>query len=244
MKVSPAHAPVRWTAPTPGMPARFERLRFMSADAGDAGTPGAPPAAPVVPAPAPVAVAVTPAPPAEPAAADDLANLAPAELAKMVRELRAENGAARTNAKTQAADSARLEVTQQIAKALGITADPLDVPKPDELAAQVSTAQQAARQAQVELAIYRAAPAAKGDPSALLDSRTFLAKVADLDPTAGDFQTKVTAAITAAVTENPKLGATPAVGSSSVDHAGGTGEQRIRTPKSLDQAVAAHYGTA
>lgn len=196
----------------------------------DASTPPAPAPA------APVAVAVTPATPT-PAAptADDLAALAPDALAKMVRDLRAENAASRTTAKTQAADAARLEVTQQIAKALGLAPD--DTP-PDatQLTAEVAAARDTARQAQVELAVYRAATTANADAAALLDSRTFLAKVTDLDPTAGDFQTKVTAAITAAVTDNPKLRAAPVAGSSSVDHAGGSGERGAK-PTTLEDAI-------
>src|SRR5690606_17931146 len=162
----------------------------------------------------------------------------------MITDLRRENGAARTNAKAQAADEARTALVQELGKALGLVKDGEQAPKPEELTAQVQAAQQAARAAQVELAVHRAAATHKADPSALLDSRAFLAKVADLDPTADDFGEKVTAAIKQAVSDNPKLLAAQAAGASSVDHAGGSGEARTRTPKPLADAVAGHYGTA
>lgn len=162
----------------------------------------------------------------------------------MIADLRRENGSARTNAKAQAADEARTALVQELGKALGLVKDGEQAPKPEELTAQVQAAQQAARAAQVELAVHRSASTHKADPSALLDSRAFLAKVADLDPTADDFGEKVTAAIKQAVTDNPKLLAAQAAGASSVDHAGGSGEARTRTPKPLADAVAGHYGTA
>src|SRR5690606_36565916 len=111
----------------------------------------------------------------------------PAVLKGMIADLRRENGSARTNAKAQAADEARTALVQELGKALGLVKDGEQAPKPEELTAQVQAAQQAARAAQVELAVHRAASTHKADPSALLDSRAFLAKVADLDPTADDF---------------------------------------------------------
>jgi hypothetical protein len=51
--------------------------------------------------------------------------------------------------------------------------------------------------------VFRAAQATDADPSALLDSRTFLAKLADVDPSD---TAAVTAAIAAAVAANPRLG--------------------------------------
>ncbi|MET3984210.1 hypothetical protein [Streptomyces sp. PvR034] len=61
------------------------------------------------------------------------------------------------------------------------------------------------RSARVELAVARAAAdqGARGDR--LLNSRSFLASVADLDPTAAEFDSKLAAAITAAVTADPDI---------------------------------------
>ena len=252
---------------TPGMPARFERLRFMTADAGAAGTPGAPAAGTGDDTAAGAqgansgqgdqtatgagnggqnAAGATGTATTTDAAGQGGDSLPddPAVLKGMIADLRRENGSARTNAKAQAADEARTALVQELGKALGLVKDGEQAPKPEELTAQVQAAQQAARAAQVELAVHRAAGTHKADPSALLDSRAFLAKVADLDPTADDFGEKVTAAIKQAVTDTPTLLAALAAGASSVDHAGGSGEARTRTPKPLADAVAGHYGTA
>lgn len=165
----------------------------------------------------------------------------PVALKAEIARLRRENASSRTNAKATAADEARTALAQEIGKALGlVTGD--QAPDPAELTKQAQAAQAAARTAQVELAVYRAATTHQGDPNALLDSRAFLAKVADLDPAAADFQTKVSDAIKAAVTENPKLKVAPVAGASSVDHAGGTGENANK-PTTLAGAVNAHYGT-
>jgi hypothetical protein len=118
-----------------------------------------------------------------------------------IERLRKENGAARTNAKAQAADEARNELAQTIGKALGLVKDePVD---PAKLTEQLLSAQTGTKQAQIELAVFRASGAVNGDPSALLDSRAFLAKLADIDPADS---AAVAAAITAAVAENPRLG--------------------------------------
>ena len=115
-----------------------------------------------------------------------------------IERLRKENGAARTNAKAQAATDAR----QELAKALGLIKgdEPAD---PVKLAEQLTTEKADARQARVELAVYRAAGSI-ADPSALLDSTSFLRSLKNVDPTDS---AAVTAAITAAVASNPRLGA-------------------------------------
>ena len=162
-------------------------------------TPTEPPAAATTP-PAP-----TPAPPAEPKAAD----VAPAgnlwddpEAARAeIEKLRRENGAARTNAKAQAAEEARKEMAQTIGKALGLVADePID---PAKLTESLTASQADAQRARVELAVFRAASAANGDPAALLDSTSFLKSLDGIDP---NDAAAVQAAISQAVTANPRLG--------------------------------------
>lgn len=123
-----------------------------------------------------------------------------------IKRLRQENGAARTNAKAQAAEEARKEFAQTIGKALGIVEDGAET-DPARLTESLTASQREAKQARVELAVFRNAAAAGGDPAALLDSASFLAKVADLDPSDG---AALAEAIAAAVEANPRLGAAPA----------------------------------
>lgn len=158
--------------------------------------PGSPEAAPAAP-PAPASPAAAPTPPAE----DPAATIA--RLEASLKEARAEAGKERVNAKQSAADQARAELAQTIGKALGLVQgdEPAD---PVKLTEQLTTTAAEAKQAKVELAVYKAASAVSADPSALLDSRTFLEKVATLDPTD---TAALTAAITEAVTSNPRLAA-------------------------------------
>lgn len=179
------------------------------------------PEAPAQPNPAapesPAAAATPPAaptPPVDPKAqapeATSPASGAPAnpwedpEAAKAeIEKLRRENGAARTNAKAQAAKEAEEALTQRLAKALGLVEDdkPLD---PAALTANLTAAQTEAKQAKIELAAYRAAsaPDADFDPAALLDSRTFLEKVANIDPADS---AALSAVIAETVELNPRL---------------------------------------
>ena len=100
------------------------------------------------------------------------------------------------------ADQARNELAQTIGKALGFVQDdePAD---PVKLTEQLTAAGADARQAKIELAVFRAAQATDADPSALLDSRAFLVKLAGVDPSD---TAAITAAVTEAVTANPRLG--------------------------------------
>ncbi|MFD4659335.1 hypothetical protein ACFWP2_27320 [Kitasatospora sp. NPDC058444] len=101
-----------------------------------------------------------------------------------------------------------------------------------ELGAQLRTAH-------VELAAHQAAEAAGARPDRLLNSRSFAAAVADLDPTDPKFGEQLTTAITAAVEADPELyraaGAPPA-------RSGGEfrGAPTTRTePASLLEAISA-----
>lgn len=127
-----------------------------------------------------------------------------AALKAEITKLRRENASSRVVAKQNAADEARAQLAQQIGKALGLVQDdePAD---PAKLTEQLTAAGQEARQAKVALAVYQAAGSANADPAALLDSASFLAKAATLDPADTD---AVTAAITEAVTANPRLART------------------------------------
>lgn len=116
------------------------------------------------------------------------------------KKLALEATKSRVNARATAAEEARKELTQEFGKALGLIPD--DSADPVKLLEQANASQADARRAQVELAVYRAADAAGGDPSALLDSRAFLDTLADADPNNAE---AITAAITTAVAANPRL---------------------------------------
>jgi hypothetical protein len=122
-----------------------------------------------------------------------------------ITKLRRENGNTRTAAKQKAAEEARQELAQTIGKALGLVED--EAADPARLAEQVANSTAEARQARLELAVYRAAGLASVDAAALLDSRTFLEKVADID--LAD-HLAMQAAIGDAVTANPALAQTAA----------------------------------
>lgn len=158
---------------------------------------------------------------------------------RIIKDTRTE--AATNRAGKTAAEQKLTDQLDGIAKALGLKGE--EKADPAKLAQQLNETQQQAREAAVQLAVYKTASKHQGDPDALLDSRGFLAKLTDLDPAAKDFADKVDAAIKDAVGSNPKLKATQAAGSSSADHsAGGSGESKARTPKSLTDAVGGHYG--
>jgi hypothetical protein len=168
---------------------------------------------PVVTPPAPnepPAAATTPpvpTPPATPAAPAPTGNVwdDPDAAKAEIEKLRRENGADRVNAKAQAAADAKKEYAQTIAKALGLVDD--DANDPAKLTASLTQSQSEAKQARVELAVFRNATTAGADPAALLDSSSFLKSLDGIDPNDAG---AVSAAIAAAVAANPRLGAAPA----------------------------------
>jgi len=226
------------------------RLRFMTEPApavpGGAGpaaaaAPAAPPP-PAIPAPPAAAPTAAPVPPAagEQQPGDGLPD-DPTALKAEIARLRRENGAERTNAKTAAATEARDAVLQEFGKALGFIKEGDGALTTEQLTTEATAAKQEARQAAIELAVYRTASKHQGDPDALLDSRTFLAKVAALDPKAEDFTTKVADAIKTAVDENSKLKAAQVARRSSVDTAGGTDEADIDARIAAATAAGNHH---
>lgn len=167
-----------------------------------AAAPGAPPAAETAPAAVPTppaAPAATPSP-AKPSLEDTLAPLddeARKFVMGEVTKARQEAASSRTTAKKTAADEARAELAQQIGKALGLVED--EATDPAKLTEQLTAQTAQARQAQVELAVYRAA-GTEFDPAALLDSRSFAASLKDVDPSD---HAAVLAAINTAAAANP-----------------------------------------
>ena len=217
------------------------------------------------PAPAPEGTPPTPEPPKptpppaadpkpaaeekpKPTASDDLSELSSADLAKMVRKLRAENASDRTTAKQQAAKDAVDELTGKLGKALGLVQDDKP-PSVDDLTAQLTAAQQQAqerdtalRQLTVERAAEKAARTHGADVDTLLDSRSFATKLADLDPTESGFSDAVNALVKKTVDDNPKYRIAQVATSSSADFSSGPGEQRVRKPIGLHAAFRNEYG--
>lgn len=153
----------------------------------------------------------------------------PAGAQKMINDLRKADGDERV-AKKQ---------LEAIAKALNPDAKGDEKPTAEQLTKQLAERDTAAKQAQTELAVYRLAGKHGADADALLDSRAFLAKLADIDHTD---TAKVTKAIADAITENPKLKSVRVAGSSSADGAGGSGEKANKTA-GLGDALSQHYAT-
>jgi hypothetical protein len=176
--------------------------------------------------------ATTETKPAEAAAWDGKIESLPADAQKIIKDLRAEAGDKRTKA------SSAEQQLLAIQKALNPDSDAKKA-DPAELTQQLTAQQATARQAQTELAVYKAASKHGADADALLDSRAFLAKIAELDPSK---TADIEKAIKDAVTDNPKLKTVQAAGASGANFSGGSGES-AKKPTTLAGAVANHYRT-
>jgi len=120
-----------------------------------------------------------------------------------------------------------------LAVALGLKSGD-EPPDPEKLAAELQSARdkaaadlaerdKAIRQSQVELAVLRTAGKNGANGDALLDSRSFMAKVAGLDPAAEDFGEQLADAIKAAVEAGPQYKAAAGQQPSSRDGNGNGG---------------------
>lgn len=141
----------------------------------------------------------------------------------LINDTRKEAGDARIQAKEQAAEEARQQLANEIGKALGLVKGDEKV-DPEKLAADLQASQSETLQAKRELAVYRGASAAGGDPDALLDSNSFLRSIESVDPADTE---KITAAIKEAVKNNSKLSMVSRAGSKSGGDVGGSGERAI-----------------
>jgi hypothetical protein len=90
-----------------------------------------------------------------------------------------------------------------LADKLGVQVD--DKPDPAKLAAQAETERNGRLAAMSELALFRAALDAGANASALLDSRSFMAKAGALDPTSATYGEQVKALVAEQVAANPSL---------------------------------------
>lgn len=195
-------------------------------------------------------------PPAQPASKawdgfqwDGNVDSLPDPVAKIIREAREEAGKSRTVAKQNAAAEAREELLATISKAVGLdTGD--TPPTPEQLTQQLmqshtelSTAQEQAAAAAIELHVYKTANRLGANADALLDSRAFCDSIDAIDASATPeaFNTEVEKAITKALDSNPQLRAVPgAPRRGGGDFAGGPGT--TGRPASLGQAIAANLG--
>ncbi|WP_293787769.1 hypothetical protein, partial [uncultured Aeromicrobium sp.] len=84
-----------------------------------------------------------------------------------------------------------------------------------------------AKNARVELALYKASAKHDADPDLLTAVLAHKGKLSDLDPTADDFDTTLDALVKQAVADNPRLKAAPAAGKSGAELNGGSGEGAI-----------------
>ena len=172
------------------------------------------------------------------------------ELKKELADARKEAGKARTDAKKQAADDAVNALTQQLGKALGFVKDDAP-PDPKALAdaiaqkdSTISEKESVIRAKDVELAVWSRADKQGAKASALLDSRSFVQAIAQLDPSEKGFTTALDNAIKDAVKENKAFAAAAPVGKSGGDLSGGTGEGAAKKRNgSLAGAIANHYQT-
>ncbi|GAB3213313.1 hypothetical protein GCM10027294_43700 [Marinactinospora endophytica] len=172
--------------------------------------------------------------------------------ADYVKQLRDEAAANRVKAKEaetarEQAETERQATLDAIARALGLNEQ--EPPDPEELARQLTAAQEATaareaelRQLRVERAAERAARTHDADVDTLLDSRAFTTALAKLDPSDEGFADALDELVKTTVEANPKYKlAGQAPTTSSADFAGGTGEKRTR-PTSLYDAVTRTLG--
>lgn len=167
-------------------------------------------------------------PPADQPPAPDNVKTFDAEYVKKLRDEAAKN---RTQGQQATA------VLEAINKVLNPDA-PDEKVDPVKLQEQLTTTSTSHTNLQREHQVLLSAIAAGADHATLLDSRSFLAKIAQLDPSADDFAASVKTAVDAAVKENPKLKTGQVPSSSSADHAGGAGGGGAK-PTTLEDAVTA-----
>lgn len=215
------------------------RLTFgdavMSADAGDSGPAGEPAGTDTGAGTTDAGAAATDAPKADDSKPDAQAwdgkiESLPADVQRVIKDLRAEAAGNRTG------KTAAEQQLAAIQKALNPDAKGNEKPDAEALTKALADRESDARQAKTELAVYRLA-GKTADADALLDSRNFLAKIADIDPSDSKAITK---AIEDAVAENPKLKTTQAAGKSGADFSGGSGES-TKKAGNLTEALSQHY---
>lgn len=174
-----------------------------------------------------------------------------ARLEKDLADARAEAAKDRTKAKKDAADEAVNALTERLGKALGLVKED-GPPDPEALAKALAekdstlAARDAALRAKdIELSVHGRAEKAGAKAGALLDSRSFLAAIKDLDPADKGFSKALDDAITAAVKDNPTAYAIAPAGRSGGEQGGASGEAGVTKQRSgsLHAAIANNYRT-
>ncbi|WKU08004.1 hypothetical protein [Micromonospora sp. HUAS LYJ1] len=142
--------------------------------------------------------------------------------------------------KAKAESKAKDERIAAILQAAGLTPDGKTDPAEQlkAAAAERDSATQKLRDKSLRLAVRENADKAGVDPTALLDSASFRAATAELDPDAADYDDQVVAAMKKALKANSRLAANAGQGAGrqGADHTGG-GTNTGR-PKSLREAFA------
>lgn len=218
------------------------RLRFMTA--GPEGGEGAAPAGgeeQTGEAPAPNEGEGQETPPADD---DEHGSTADDPKLKAARDEAAQNRIRAREAKDAADQAASKydQLVQTLGKGLGLIKDDDSegqAPDPEALAQQVAESQTAAQEAARELAVYKAARGANADPDKLLDSRSFLASIKDVDHTDS---AAVKTAVEDAVKANQSFALGRVSGASTADTASGPGGGSApKAEMSIQDAVSAHY---
>ncbi|MEV0379800.1 hypothetical protein [Nonomuraea sp. NPDC050643] len=146
-------------------------------------------------------------------------------------------------------EQVKTDFAQQIAKALGLASEeekPIDPQKVietltaerDSTATERDQERERHRRALIELAVHRASQKVGADPDALLDSRSFLKAVRDMDPDADDFSAGLAETIQTAVENNPKFKSATQAGPparSGGEFTGGPGERASSSEPSIDE---------
>ncbi|GII84590.1 hypothetical protein Ssi03_25800 [Sphaerisporangium siamense] len=122
---------------------------------------------------------------------------------KLIRDARAEAASSRTNAKQQAANEARQDLAQQIGKIVGLVKGDDAPADPAKLAQQIGDLSGENRSLRTELAVFKAAAKVGADAAKLTDSRSFLAQLDKLDPSADGFDAKLRELMKKTVEDNP-----------------------------------------
>lgn len=163
--------------------------------------------------------------------------------ARQQHDLANQGSKSREQARAAAAEEARVKLTQDIAKALGLADD--KAADPATLQRQIAELQSANLERDRELAIYRAAlaPGLNVDAGRLLDSRSFMRAMSDVDPNADGAAEAITDRIKRAVSSDPSLQLRQVSGGGSVGHAGGAGDHTKPDLSKLhgDQLIEAAY---
>lgn len=121
----------------------------------------------------------------------------PERAERLIENLRNDNSALKEKFTNQD------KVLRALAEKAGIDVD--GKPDPDKLLADISSRDEQLKQTRIENAVLKVASKHGADLDALLDSRTFLSELAELDPADKTFQANVEKAIKSAVEKNPRL---------------------------------------